>query len=87
MKKIDISLTQSQCNLIAMALDMMQNSTNIAAISKRNSLSSTARADLIELFEIFDKNSDPLDKHVAPKVTGLQLVYDRDSNIRPLFPK
>lgn len=78
MSDIRVDLNREQCDMIALALDLLMSN---------GSLSQSDRSAANELFCRFDTLSDPVDESVRirPKVAKLQLVYDRDSNVRPLF--
>ncbi|MNK89656.1 hypothetical protein D3C87_1096720 [compost metagenome] len=78
MSDIRVDLSRGQCDLIALALDLLMS---------KGSLSKEDHAVANELFCQFDTLSDPVEEPIRsiPKVAKLQLVYDRDSNVRPLF--
>jgi hypothetical protein len=66
---VDIKLTTEQCDIIALALDVLSNSPE-----HRQSQHPLVN----ELFEMFDLITDPV---VSPNM--LHLVWDKDSNILP----
>lgn len=74
MAEINVNLTDKECDLIALALDVLMSTKGMSPEDLKV---------LNELFCRFDTLSEP----TAPKVRGIHLVYDRDSNVRPLFPK
>lgn len=78
MAEITVKLTEKQCDLIALALDSLLNG---GKLNKEDSI------EINELFCHFDALSEPEVPREYPKVTGIHLVWDRDSNIRPLFRK
>lgn len=78
MAEIKVTLTEEQCDLIALALDTLISVGNVAPEKLEQ---------LNELFWIFDTISEPDEPIGLPQVKGIHLVYDRDSNVRPLFPK
>lgn len=79
MNDIQVNLSREQCDIIALALDTLMSIRG---------LKEEVRSEVNMLFYRFDTLSDPVDEtRTLPKVTGPQLVYDRDSNVRPLFPK
>ena len=77
MADIKITLTRKQCDLIALALDRLVNAGDLNP--EDHSLS-------VELFTQFDALSDDELPTASPR-KGIHLIYDRDSNIRPFFPK
>jgi len=70
-----VELTGKQCDLIALALDSLLNAGHLNPADKE---------EINELFLKFDELSEPT-LPAVPKTKGIHLVYDRDSNIRPLF--
>lgn len=78
MSDIRVDLSRGQCDLIALALDLLMS---------KGSLTPEDQTAANDLFCQFDTLSDPVDEplRTIPKVTKIQLVYDRDSNVRPLF--
>lgn len=75
--KINVKLTHKECDLIALALDSMMN---------RGALNDSDRSQLNALFVRFDTLSSE-EERVTPKASKIHLVYDREANIFPLFPK
>lgn len=77
MAELTVTLTPKQCDLIALALDALLNSVG----------AKQEEAEMLnELFLRFDTLSEESIMS-APKPTGIHLVWDKESNIRPLFPK
>ncbi len=79
MDDIQVKLSREQCDIIALALDTLLS---------KDDLRTEYRKEVNSLFYRFDTLGEPVvEVRNTPKVTGPQLVYDRDSNVRPLFPK
>lgn len=79
--KFHLDLDQGQCELIALSLDALLGTTS----------DPEKRKEIETLFMFFDTLVDPLDEerdhpHVPPR-HKIHLIYDRDSNVFPLFRK